>query len=93
MILELETLSEELPFVLEWTGLSRVYGQFSVLPRVNEASVAKTKEVTKELMGQLTSSQFEGLLEYYKDDFAIGGYNVQLNNSHPIPVPSKTYVV
>ena len=93
MILELETLSETLPFVLEWSGLSRVYGQFSALPRVNEASVANTKEVTKELMGQLTSSQVEGLLEYYKDDFDIGGYKVHLNNSHPSTVLSKTDVL
>ena len=77
MVLELETLSEELPFVLEWSGLSRVYGQFSALAQANAASVGKSKEVARELISQLTGSQIEGLLEFYKDDFTIGGYNDQ----------------
>ena len=78
IILELETLKEELPFVLEWSGLSRVYGQFSPLPRANAAVVGNAKSVARELFGQLTKKQIDGLLEYYKDDFNIGGYNIHL---------------
>ena len=77
MILELETVSEELPFVLDWSGFSRVYP----LARANAASVGKSNEMTRELMSQLTKKQIEGLLEFYKDDFNIGGYNIQINNS------------
>ena len=39
IILELEKLSEELPFVLEWSGLVRVYGQLPSLPRKNKKQV------------------------------------------------------
>ena len=39
LILELNTLSEELPFVLEWSGLARVYGQFPILPKQNKKQV------------------------------------------------------
>ena len=38
IVLELENLSEELPFVLEWSGLVRVYGQFQTLARINTKS-------------------------------------------------------
>ena len=56
MILELETVSEELPFVLEWSGLSRVYP----LARANAASMGKSNEMTRELMSQLTKKQIKG---------------------------------
>ena len=39
VVLELETLSEELPFVLQWSGLVRMYGQFPTLPRMNQNQV------------------------------------------------------
>ena len=39
IILELENLSEELPFVLEWSGLVRIYGQLPTLPRKNQNQV------------------------------------------------------
>ena len=47
LILELETLSEELPFVLEWSGLQRVYGEFPMLPRQNEKQVANSLKSKK----------------------------------------------
>ena len=43
IVLELENLSEELPFVLEWSGLVRVYGQFPTLPRTNKKQVGTSK--------------------------------------------------
>ena len=79
IILKLETLDEEFPFVLEWSGLSRVYGVFTEFPRDN-AALGNTKETTEELIAQLTRKQMDGLLEFYKDDIAIGGYSTQLRN-------------
>ena len=79
IILKLETLDEEFPFVLEWSGLSRVYGVFTEFPRDN-AALGNTKETTEELIAQLTRKQMDGLLEFYKEDFAIGGYSTQLRN-------------
>ena len=43
IILELENLSEELPFVLEWSGLVRVFGQFPTLPRTNKKQVGRVR--------------------------------------------------
>ena len=75
VILELESLDKEFPYVLEWSGLARVYGNnFQKLPRINSAKVGSSKEVVDKLMGELTKSQIQGLLEFYKDDFIIGGY-------------------
>ena len=43
IVLELENLSEELPFVLEWSGLVRVYGRPAEVarPRDRRSSIAK----------------------------------------------------
>ena len=43
IVLELENLSEELPFVLEWSGLVRIYGEFPTLPRKNQNQVETRK--------------------------------------------------
>ena len=43
LILELDNLSEELPFVLEWSGLARVYGQFPILPKQNKKQVGTSQ--------------------------------------------------
>ena len=39
IVLELDNLSKELPFVLKWSGLARVYGEFPTLPRINTKQV------------------------------------------------------
>ena len=75
VILELDSLEKEFPYVLEWSGLVRVYGnKFQKLQRINSAKVESTINVVDKLMGQLSASQIKGLLEFYKDDFIIGGY-------------------
>ena len=43
---EVTTLSEELPFLLEWSGLARVYGQFPTLPKLNRKQVGTNQFVS-----------------------------------------------
>ena len=73
LVLEVDNLSQELPFVLEWSGLSRLYGHFPDLPRDN-AGLIRGKNLARSLFRELTQSQIIELTELYRGDFILGGY-------------------
>jgi len=74
LTLELETLSIEFPFALHTSGLTRVYGTFPALGKEN-SSPRESTHVTEPLLEQLTRDDVNGILDYYKEDFIIGGYS------------------
>ena len=74
LVLEVDNLSQEFPFVLEWSGLSRLYGHFPDLPR-DHAGLVRGKNLARSLFKELTQSQIIELTEFYRDDFILGGYS------------------
>ena len=52
LVVELDKLSEELPFLLEWIGLSGAFGHFPNLPKDNPGLVRGNK-LAPSLFGQL----------------------------------------
>lgn len=79
LVVELDKLSQELPFVLEWSGLSRVYGHLPNLAREN-AGLVEGKKLAKSLFGELTQSQITDLADFYQDDFMLGGYHSHVSD-------------
>ena len=79
LVLELDKLSEELPFVLEWSGLSEAYGYFPNLPKDN-AGLVRGKKLAQRLFGELTKSQIVALTDLYRDDFILGGYHTNVSD-------------
>ena len=73
LVLEVDNLSKEFPFVLEWSGLSRLYGHFPDLPRDN-AGLVRGKNLARSLFRELEQSEIIELAEFYQDDFILGGY-------------------
>ena len=73
-MLEVDNLSQELPFALDWSGLTRAYGNFPNLLRDN-AGKTKGKTLAKMLLRELTQSQLIGLAGAYSEDLLLGGYN------------------
>ena len=74
LVLEVDNLSQELPFALDWSGLTRAYGNFPNLLRDN-AGKTKGKTLAKMLLRELTQSQLIGLAGAYSEDLLLGGYN------------------
>jgi len=78
LILELSNLDEELPVLLRRSQLDQVYPDFKHLERENvltsRGSTGLTKSA-KELFGELGEGQLEDLVEVYKEDFDIHGYD------------------
>ena len=68
-LLEVESLTQELPLLLTWSGLERTYGSFPQLPRLNRR---EGEEVTME---ELHPDTVAALADYYREDFLIGGYS------------------
>ena len=74
IIVDLENLSSTVPFILDWTGMTRVYGKFpDKFPTKNKAA-SKDRERYKRLFEQLSRQQNDDLKDYFQNDFAIGGY-------------------
>ena len=71
-MLELENLSEELPFLLEKSGLLQEYGEF---PNIQVANSHLKRENMKKLFDELEPGQFKQLAEMYEEDFRIHSYN------------------
>ena len=58
LVVELDKLSEELPFLLEWIGLSRAFGHFPNLPKDN-AGLVQGKTLAQSLFGKLTKGSIQ----------------------------------
>ena len=74
LVLEMDNLSQELPFALEWSGLTRAYGNFPKLMRENAGKI-KGKTLATNVLRELTQSQLIGLVGAYSEDLILGGYN------------------
>ena len=74
LVLEMDNLSQELPFALDWSGLTRAYGNFPKLMRDNAGKI-KGKTLAKNVLRELTQSQLIGLVGAYSEDLILGGYN------------------
>ena len=74
LVLEVDNLSQELPFALDWSGLTRAYGNFPKLPQDNAGKI-KGKTLAKNVLRELTQSQLIGLVGAYSEDLILGGYN------------------
>ena len=74
LVLEMDNLSQELPFALDWSGLTRAYGNFPKLMRDNAGKI-KGKTLATNVLRELTQSQLIGLVGAYSEDLILGGYN------------------
>ena len=74
LVLEMDNLSQELPFALDWSGLTRAYGNFPKLPQDNAGKI-KGKTLATNVLRELTQSQLIGLVGAYSEDLILGGYN------------------
>ena len=74
LVLEVDNLSQELPFALDWSGLTRAYGNFPKLMRDNAGKI-KGKTLATNVLRELTQSQLIGLVGAYSEDLILGGYN------------------
>ena len=74
LVLEMDNLSQELPFALDWSGLTRAYGNFPKLMQDNAGKI-KGKTLAKNVLRELTQSQLIGLVGAYSEDLILGGYN------------------
>ena len=70
----MDNLSQELPFALDWSGLTRAYGNFPKLPQDNAGKI-KGKTLATNVLRELTQSQLIGLVGAYSEDLILGGYN------------------
>ena len=77
LVLEMDNLSQELPFALDWSGLTTAYGNFPKLPQDNAGKI-KGKTLAKKVLRELTQSQLIGLVGAYSEDLILGGYNYPL---------------
>ena len=77
LVLEVDNLSQELPFALDWSGLTRAYGNFPKLMRDNAGKI-KGKTLATNVLRELTQSQLIGLVGAYSHDLILGGYNYPL---------------
>ena len=74
LVLEMDNLSQELPFALDWSGLTTAYGNFPKLMRDNAGKI-KGKTLAKNVLRELTQSQLIGLVGAYSEDLILGRYN------------------
>ena len=74
LVLEVDNLSQELPFALDWSGLTGAYGNFPKLTQDNAGKI-KGKTLAKNVLRELTQSQLIGLVGAYSEDLILGGYN------------------
>ena len=74
LVLEMDNLSQELPFALDWSGLTTAYGNFPKLMRENAGKI-KGKTLATNVLRELTQSQLIGLVGAYSEDLILGGYN------------------
>ena len=74
LVLEVDNLSQELPFALDWSGLTGAYGNFPKLMQDNAGKI-KGKTFAKNVLRELTQSQLIGLVGAYSEDLILGGYN------------------
>ena len=74
LVLEVDNLSQELPFALDWSGLTGAYGNFPKLMQDNAGKI-KGKTLAKNVLRELTQSQLIGLVGAYSEDLILGGYN------------------
>ena len=77
LVVELDKLSEELPFLLEWIGLSGAHGHFPNPPKDN-AGLVRGNTLAQNLFGKLTKSQIVDLADFYQDGLYLEDI-VQMN--------------
>ena len=81
LVVELDKLSEELPFLLEWIGLSRAFGHFPNLPKDN-AGLVQGKTLAQSLFGKLTKGSIKKKTPKKRSDWPLG--------STPPPPPKRS---
>ena len=73
VVVRLESITEEMAFLVEWSGLGRTYGRFPTFPTRN-TNPANGREKVEGMARGLPRDIIHMLNRRYRADFFIGGY-------------------